>query len=348
MFKENGRTLFLICIFYVGHIEPGIVRIDTIKTVDDKKITFLADNHELDLGEHEQVKGIIDWLQQNEKANEPIHILIEQVSWLADIYGCSSKVLFCLPKQIQQANPELTRTTFENIDIRHVGNFANDILIFPVPHQMNREPELLIETTQKTLGTLTFQDMLDEFTQTKESLSDYYSSQNNSVMTNTYTKHITWANESYEILLRIMKNNEIAPDIFVLKYAKKNCLMKKAPLASVIRNAFSPLCDLHLIRTLLTSPHKNMIVVAGARHTGNARSALYELNASSLYSAGSSNNIMNPKPITNAQLQQGLSAQKKSLMGIYAPVITKSAMAVVVCYFLYVTMLQMVMQTSIS
>jgi len=347
MFIGKNSILFLICIFYMGYTEPGIVRIDTIKTVDDKRITFLSDHHELNLGEQEQLDGIIDWLQQREKANEPTHILLEQISWLADIYGCSSKVLFSLPKKIQQAMPPLTLTTFENIDIRHVANFADDILTFLIPHQMNRDPERIIDTTQKTLATLTFQDVLDEFNQTKQSLSDYYLSHNNSVMSGIYTKHITWADESYKILLQIMKNNEINPNTFVLKYAKKNCLMKKTPLASVIRNSILPLCDLHIIRTLLTSPHKNMVVVAGALHTGSAHSALYKLNASDLYSAGTTI-IINPKPITNSQLQRGLSVQKHSLMRLHAPVMVKSTIAVVLCYFLYVTMLQMVMQTSVS
>ncbi len=52
-------------------------------------------------------------------------------------------------------------------------------------------------------------------------------------------------------------------------------------------------------------------------------SALYQLNASSLYSAG--NDIYREqKLISNAQIQQGLSMQKQSLMRMYAPVVAKN------------------------
>lgn len=341
MFMGKGRILLLICIFYMGRLETGIVRVDTISTVDDKRITFLGDNHGLNEGEHEQVNGILDFLRQCEKNNKPTHILLEQASWLGDVFGCESEVLFSLSKQIKQKTSNFTCVTFENIDIRYAANFARDILIFPVPHQMDREPDRIIDTTQKTLSTLTFQDVLDEFNQIKESLSAYYSQQNNPVVSEVYTKHITWADTHYKKLLQIMENDGISPDTFILKYAKKNCLIKKAPLASTILETFSRLCDLHIIRTLSTSPHKNMVVMAGFQHTEHANLALQDFSAFSLYSAGK-DTTKYTRLITSAQLRQGLFAQEPSSMAIY-PVISKGATAVVLCYFLYAIMLQIVM-----
>ncbi len=340
MFTGKSSILFLICIFYIGLMKPGIVRIDTIRTVDNKKVTFLADNHGCNERAEEQLAGILELLQHNEKMNKPTHILIEQVSWLADIYGCDAKVLFSLPKQIEQAIPKMTQTTFENIDIRHVANFAIDILTFLIPHQMDREPTRIIDTTQKTLSTLNFQDMLDEFNQIKESLSEYYSQQNNTVMSEIYTKHMTWADAQYKKLLEIMKKDNISADTFILKYAKKNCLMKKAPLATAVKDTFSRLCDLHIIRTLASAPDKNMVVMAGFWHTQYAESALKQLGAYSLYSEGKAITEY-ARLISSAQLRQGLFAEKQPLMKMYAPMVTKSATAIVLCCFLYATILHM-------
>jgi len=343
MFTGKSRFLFLICILYIGHTEPGIVRIDTIRTVDDRKITFLGDNHGLNEGEQEKIDCVMGWLQDNEKTGDPIHVLIEQPSWFFDIFECDSEILFHLPKRIQQAIPKCTLTTHENLEIRHVANAAHDILTFLVPYQLNPYRDSIIDTTEKTLGTLTFQDVLNEFVRMKQFFSDYYLQQNNVVIAGIYNRSIVDADFYYKHILRIIKEDEISPEGSILKYTKKNSLNKTALLAKAVHKTFSPFFDLHAIRTLLTTSHKNIIVVAGFWHTHNIMSALHQFDVYPLYSAGK-DICQDHKLVSIAQIQQGLSMQKQSLMRMYAPMIVKKTIAVAVCYLLYITIMQTIMQ----
>ncbi len=340
MFKvHKSKILGLICIVWIHHINPVIMRVDTEIVGKNKVVTYLSDDHVQVPEEQDQLNGILSFLQQREKTNDSTHFLIEQPSWLADIFGCGSQVLFHLPKYIEQATPHLTLTTFENLEMRHLANAACNILTFPVPYQLNPYKKQKIDTMQKALGQITFQDVLDDFVQIKELLATYFLQQGDSVMADIYATHIKRADKYYETFLQQMKKDEISPDTFVLKYAKKNCLTKKEPLAVAILDTFSSFFDLHATHKILTSEHKNLVMVAGSWHTQRTRDALQNFNVSSLYSAGKTVSI-NQKPITPAQIQQSLSMQKQSLMSMYAPTVIKGSMGIFLCYLLCLTIMQ--------
>lgn len=323
--RNRYRLVGLMCISGISFVQAGIVRIDTVQmannkavpaAVNKKFITYLADNHDLGVAEEGQLGGIIDFLQKREKTNDVTHILIEQPSWIYDNSECNSQVLSQLSKRIQQASPKLTLATCENIDIRHISNAAYDMLTSPVLYQFNDYRNRAIhDTTQKTFGAITFQDVLDEFDQYEQSFSDYYLQQD-SAIADIYQTCIAKAQEEHNQLLKIMNNNNISFSDRILKYAKQNSLVKKASLADVLLCAFRPFVDLHIIRTLFTSSHKNIIVAAGYGHIQRTYFSLRNLNAFPLYSIGKFSEQY-PKPITINQLREGLSMQKGSFISLY-------------------------------
>ncbi len=338
---NRNRFLGLICSLSVHPIAPVIMRVDTEMIGEDKIVAYLSDDHVRVPEEEEQLHAIIDSLHQREKNNSSTHFLIEQPIWLADIFGCSSQILFRLSKYIEQATPKLTLTTVENLEIRHLAGAVYNMLLFPVPYQLNPYREQNIDSMEKTLGSITFQDVLNDFTQIKQVLASCFLQQDNSIMSNIYAKHINRADSYYEKFLQQMKKDDIPLDTLVLKYAKKNSLEKTEPLATSIFDTFVPLFDLHTVHKIVTSEHKNIVVVAGGFHTLSASQALDNFNnVTSLYSAGKSISIDYQNPITRAQLQQSLSMQKKSLMSRYAPTVIKSSLTIALCYLLCLTIMQ--------
>lgn len=341
MFMGKHQVLLLICIFCVSNMQPGIWQVDTISTADGKRITFLADGHEMNVKADEQVGGVLDYLRQREKDNKSTHVLVEQPSsWLSDLLGCDSQVLLHLPKKIKQANPKFTLTTYENIEVRRIGAAARDMIWYP----FNADKNWVIDGTKKTLGTFTFQDVLDEFAQTKQMLSDYYSSQDAAVA-NIYTKFMTQADGYYTELVQMMKNKNISPNEYVLKYSKNMELLERSPLVKAVLNTFSPFFDLNAIRVILTSSHKNMVVVAGDWHTQGICSSLEALNGSSLYSTCW--DVGPRKELSIERIQQGLAMQEQSLIRMYAPVVVGKVVIVTFCYLFFAAVVQTMMQGAI-
>lgn len=335
MFNRKAVILFFICIFYLGHIEPGIVRVDTLKTVDDKNITLLGDEHGLNVTAEEQVSEILKFLHQCEKNNKSTHVLIEQPSsWISSLLGCQDDLLVSLPKKIEQAQPKLTLTTCENIEVRRISAAARDVV--ECPYSVNNK--CVIDGTKKMLGTFTFQDVLDEFAHTKQMLSDYYSLSQNDAVAAIYTNFVTQADTHYKELMRIIKNKNIALDTCILGYAKNIGLLERAPLASAVLDTFSPIFDLNAIRVVLTSSHKNMIVVAGAYHTGSIYSSLYKLDAFPLYSFEFENG--RSEELAVDRIWQSLEIQERSRMRMYAPAMIGKAVVFTFCYLFFSAIVQ--------
>lgn len=178
---------------------------------------------------------------------------------------------------------------------------------------------------------------MDEFAQTKQMLSDYYSSQDKTVAA-LYAKFVEQADTHYKELIRIIKNKNISLDTCVLGYAKSIGLLEKAPLASAVLDTFSPIFDLNAIRVILTSPHKNMIVVAGAYHTGSIYSSLYKLNAFPSYSVEFENGRSGELAVD--RIWQSLVIQERSRMRMYAPAAIGAVAVFTFCYLFFSAIVQ--------
>jgi hypothetical protein len=282
----------------------------------------------------EHLGGILDFLSQRQKINEQTHVMVEQPSsWLTNLFGCNAQLLLHLPKKIKRMHSKFT--TYENLEVRRVAAAAHNII--KSPFEVYRD--WVIDGTKKTLGSFTVQDVLDEFANTKQILSDYYSQQNK-ITADIYTKCMTESDNCYKNLLQIMESKNISPDIGVLDYTKNNNLSERTQLASAILDTFSPFFDLNTIRVILTSSHKNMIVVAGAAHTRGVCSVFQKLNACSLYTTVFDIGPKGPEEISIDQIQKGLSMQEKSLMRLYAPAMISKTLIATFCFLLCAVVIQ--------
>ncbi|MBA2306865.1 hypothetical protein H0W26_01870, partial [Candidatus Dependentiae bacterium] len=245
--KNTSKLLGLVCLLSVHQAIPVLVQVDTLKTID-KTFTFYSDKHVQVPEEQEQLDALIDSLQHSEKTNDPQHIFIEQPAlWFTNLFGCASKTLLNLPKQIDQATPKFSLTNWENLDIRHISSTAYSMLTFPATFLLSLHTERTIDPTEKILGTFTFQDVLDEFVHIKQLLADYYLQQENIVVSDLYAKHITQADKDYSRLVHWIQKYDISLDTSVVKYTQENySFREKEDLGVMIIDAFCPLFDLHI------------------------------------------------------------------------------------------------------
>ncbi len=346
--NTTSRLLGLVCILSINTVMPVLVQVDTLLLDDDKRIVLYSDKHVEAPEQQEQIDALLDSLQQCEKSYEPHHILIEQPAvWLSNLYKGIPQTLGSLPQQIEHATPELILTTFENVDIRHLSGAAHWVLDFPLPFFFNFHEERIINPTQKTLGTFTFQDVLDDFFLIKQSFSDYYEQHVNKVIVDIYEKTSDYASNRYNHLVQCMQQCKIDPETSVVEYAQENSSVEgKESFGLIIMDAFCPLLDLHIIKKLLTSTHKNIIVVAGFYHIHAVRSALEALKASTLYSAGEM--FSEEKTLTSTEVYKGISIRKPSLMKVYGTSLFRKTLLIVICYVVYIKLIQPFIQTPVN
>ncbi|MBA2306864.1 hypothetical protein H0W26_01865 [Candidatus Dependentiae bacterium] len=403
--KNTHRLLGFVCLLSVHQALPVLIKVETIKTVDDKTITFYSDKHKKTKEDEWQIHEILSFLRKCEKTNDPQYLLIEQPALLLrDIFACNSNILCLLPKGVEQTTPKLTLTTFKNLEIRHLSDAALELLSFIAPSRLDSYKERIIDNTQKTIGSLSFQDVLDEYAQIKQSLSYYYVQQGDKAVYDIYAKNITQSDIYYKNFLHYMEKSNISSETSVLDYAIENlttftvdyptesltsresdAITKRRILTGLLLRTFVPLLDLHIIYTLLTSTHKNIIVVGGYLHMKEVRSAFETLNASLIYSAGELspkdlntiinediNELMNEDIneneedidelihelinkdsdegqmlLTTDQIRKGISLQKPSLMQLYGPTFIRKAIGLVLCYLILTKVIEMVIPTNI-
>lgn len=314
----------LASITYIHNTIAFTFQVDRIITTDQKKITFLADGHAQSPYDKEQIDCILNFLHQNNESD--FHVLIEQAAPIDKKYASAYEMLFRLDEYIKKANPPLTHVNLENIEIRHIMGAASHILESDQPYVCNTYRDLTIDDTQKTFGTITFQDILDEFNTNKELLSDYYLNNLDEAIATIYDQHMQCANEQYEQLQKKLDSIPSYATTTVLAYAQKQYVLTKTletnkELAKTMSDAFLHVLDLHILQTILTSKSNNIIVVAGGAHTKKIIPLLTEhLKASCLYSEknhyclieaeqedGSKQKMIQKKPVTTAQMLRGLS-----------------------------------------
>lgn len=336
----NFKTVLLafISITYTHDTLPFITQVDTIRTTEQKRIIFLADAHEKSFAEKDQTCCLIDFLQQNKESG--FHILIEQAAPIDKLQASEYEILFRLDEHIQQAEPPLTHVLLENIEIRHVMTAAYSILKCKEPSLYNKYRDFKVSDAQKTIGSITFQDIIDEFNTNKESLSDYYANHTNEALVTIYKNHMDIVNEYFEQFQQKLRSIS-SVTIPVLDYAKTayshNLLEANDALAETISDTFLHLLDLHIVRTILTSHRDTIIVVAGRAHTSKILFMFKYLKASSVYNRssisieeiteedGSTTQILHKQPVSANKITKGLMTQS------LPPVTTNYAIPSIMC-----------------
>ena len=335
MLMGQSRVLLFICIFYMGYMKPVIIQVDTIKTANDKIITFLHDKHNQSPEEQGQLRGILNFLQQNKEPQSSFHILIEQVSSLGTLPSSEYAILSRMSECIQQAMPSFTHVTVEDMEVRHIANAAYGILTSEMPEVYDSYFMHPIKIdVDKTIGTINFQDILDEFDQLEQLLSGYYLNHMNKVVSGIYTSSMRQASESYNQFKRNLAHVP-SRDITILNYAKAQCDQDTSRnskiLAENILYSFRKFLDLRILQNILTTTSKNIIVVAGYNHVQNIINMLYNLEVSSMYHA--INNI-HEQPVAINQIVQGLSNQLKLPTTTYTATLTYVVTTVILLYCL--------------
>jgi hypothetical protein len=148
----------------VTTIDKTIVQSGSSTPSDHTRVTFFSDEHRTSSGEPEQIATLVDYLQE-QKGNQLFHILIEQASEVNKLSAYGYEVLYTLDRHIKQAQPPLTHVTLDNIEVRHSAEPSMGILKDYTRY--NRYLDNKTDDAKKTIGTITFQDILDEFDQLK-------------------------------------------------------------------------------------------------------------------------------------------------------------------------------------
>jgi hypothetical protein len=351
-----------ICTILTHEILPVTIQVDTLtmqtgttKSSGSTKITFFGDRHILSSSEQEQITSVIDFLQQR-KNNSFYHILVEQgVAVFKNKWGTSDyRILYSLDTHIQAAKPLMTHVVLDNVEIRCFAGEARDIL----NNYKYYEPYTQYQTDngEKILGTITFQDVFDEFDILKQSLDPYYVNQKNQMISDIYAHYMGMAQEYCEQLKRkIVRKNDIVFDYAKREYRQREAQEMKASqfaqdLAKDIELTFNHLFDLNLLKNILMSSSQNILVFAGRDHTGVVMSMLARLNAIKIYQAinfvmqekiedGRKTEQLTLQPITGLQITQALSAQPQTTS--YAPTICYLTLAAATLYYLMYVVLPM-------
>lgn len=370
----NCKTVIciFICAISMHEILPVIIQIDTLttqvgttKSSGSTKITFFGDEHVMSSSEQEQITSVINFLQQGSN-NNSYHILVEQAvrfekvdvsedKWVISnrLLDFDYRILHTLDKYIQAVQPSMTHVTVDNIEVRCFPGKARDILNNYKYYELYQQ--CAIDNGKKTMGTITFQDVFDEFDKLKQSLNSYYSTQTNQMVSDIYAHYMGVAYEYCEQLKRkIVRKNEIVFDYAKKQYRQREAQEMKSSqcaqdLAYDIQCSFTHLFDLNLLKNILMSNSQNILVFAGRNHTKVVMSMLARLNAIKLYHAinfvmqekiekdGSRAEQLTLQPITGLQITQALSAQPQTTS--YAPTICYLALATATLYYLmYIVM----------
>lgn len=336
----------------VTTVNTMIIQNGSSTSSDCARVTFFSDYHRMSSGEQEQIATLVDYLQE-QKDNQLFHIFIEQASEINRLSAYGYEVLCMLDRHIKQVQPPLTHVTLDNVEVRHSAGPGMDILKDYT--YGDRYMEHQTDDAKKTIGTITFQDILDEFNQLKQSLATYYCSHKNEAIAKIYTDCMKRADSHYEQLKRKISNSNNT----VLAYAQEQYNQRRRALnglkqeemdrevvSSDIELSFMDLFDLNLLKSILTSDSRNILVFAGGEHTRTVASMLSTLQASTIFHI--KNAIIQPvlqkngftrneevvSPVTGNQIIQALSAQPKSTLARYAPTVGYMTMAVAVLYYL--------------
>ncbi len=338
----------------VNILNKRIVQIGSSTTPDYTKVTFFSDYHKKSSVEQEQITSLIHYLQEH-KDVQPFHILVEEASEFHKKFASGYEILYTLNKHIKQANPPLTHVMLDNIDVRCISLFAMTILDHYDLYDQYGQYEL--NDAKKTIGTITFQDVLDEFDQIKQSLAGYYCNHTNQAIATIYADSIKTAEGHCQQFKRKITNASET----VLAYAKAQCDKRllacyeqeknMAIISNDIRLSFTPLFDLNLLKNILTSDSQNILVFAGGNHTEKVMDMLSTLKATTIFQARNAviQDVMQKNgftrkeevvsPVTKEQILQALSAQPKSVLTQYAPTIGYMTMvAAALCYLLLVVL----------
>jgi len=352
----NFKMVLFILIYtvYTHEIFPVTIQIDKIETSDHTKITFFSDQHKKSSGEEEQITSLIDFLQE-QSDNHSFHFLVEQASELNKSFASGYETLYTLDKHIEQVRPLMTHVRLDNIEIRHAAGPAMDILNYYEDYKNHSEYKT--DDAKKMIGSITFQDVLDEFDNLKQSLASYYLNQTNQAISDIYASYIETADSNCEQFKRkILSGNGVVFEYAKVEYNKRILRMLQASnlpeeedpakiLADSIECSFIHLFDLNLLKTILTSDSQNILVFAGGEHAREVINMLSALKAATIFQAR--NSVLEEKieedghktlhetvlPITGLQITQALSAQPKESSSSYVRVMCYMAMAAA-CYYL--------------
>jgi D-mannonate dehydratase len=102
-------------------------------------------------------------------------------------------------------------------------------------------------------------------------------------------------------------------------------------IADTIKNSFTHLVDLNLLRVIVTSNRRNIIVFAGGDHTKEVIRMLHHLKATTIYQAinlysrqetvldnGCTSSIAEKLPVTRQQILHALSAQPEERRSLFS------------------------------
>jgi len=311
-------VLFIIAsIITTNYTFSTTIKVDTLVLSKQKKITFLSDNHNESLVEKEQTGCLLDFFQERKESNTSLHILIEQASKLFN--SSEFSIVFKLNENIEQAQPPLNNVTLQNIEIRYPAIIACGLLLSLAPENYDNRKEYIIDNSTKTVGSLNFQDILNNLDTVKQSLADYYLNHDDKVIANVYARHIVYSNDYYDSFKQTIDQLH-SKHTSILEYTKKENGQKSSEgkaLAKRIEIIFNPLLNLHILQNILESDHENILVFAGRTHTRDTISMLYELEANSIYR---SEEYADKRPSTTLEIIEGLSAQPKTFTDTFCTV----------------------------
>lgn len=347
--------LILACTVSIHETLPVIIRVGTMETFDHRKITFLSDKHVHSPAEKEQITSVINFLQEK-KDTQSYHLLVEEASEVNKLSAFGYEILHTLDKYIETAQPPMTHVRLDNIEVRHTAGPVMDILNHY--ELCKNDGHHKTDDGKKTLGAITFQDVLDEFDSLKQSLASYYVNQKNQTIFNIYAYLIGRADRDCEQFKRkISSRSDIVFDYAKAEYNKRILESvqelhvseeKKDPakiLGKDIEWTFNHLFDLNLLKNILTSDSQNILVFAGGDHTSVVISLLLSLDATSIFHA--SNYELEERiekngqktcdkvmlPITGLQIVQALSAQPNKIP-YCVPIMCYMTIAAAALYYL--------------
>ena len=348
--------LILTCTVSIHETLPVIIEVDTIETFDRRKITFFSDKHIQSPGEQEQITSLINFLQKTRATGESFHILAEQALELYKRSASSYQILYTLDKHIETAQPPMTHVKLDNIEVRCITGLVMGFL--DCYEYYKDDVQYKTDSGKKTIHIITFQDILDEFDNLKQSLSSYYLGQTNQTISNIYTYLIEKADRDCEQFKRKISNrSDIVFEYAKAAYNKKvletvqplHVSEEKKDLAKIlgkdIESTFNHLFNLNLLKNILTSDSQNILVFAGGYHTSEVISLLITLDATSIFHASNyeleeriektGNKTRNEvaQPITGLQIVQALSAQPKKISSC-TPIMCYMTIAAAALYYL--------------
>jgi hypothetical protein len=344
---------------YMTELLSVIIQVDTfivqkgIHTISDNtKITLFADKHTRSPFEKEQIESVLSFLQTSKNTHN-YHLLVEQALVLYKLHASQGmlasgyEILCTLDNHIKKAQLPVK---LDNIEVRYVTGLVNGILNYY--HYHKDCGSYMADEINKTIDSITFQDLFDEFDTINKNLAQYYVGHVNKRISEMYTHYTEIANDRYEKLGRMIKHKdknvfEYAKEEYDSRLSKKPSVAKESEknikaLAKAIELTFIHLLDLNLLKAILTSTSQNILVFAGGDHTREVIKMLYWLQATNVYQMINSVNTstchtMTLLPITGKQVSQALYAElpKPNFMPTYARVVVGVSLVAGLAHWVY-------------